>query len=178
MTIAYTAVTRFGRDRGEDWRKFIEWSGLAQLREIISLDGILCSNAIDEMTDEDWQHNVHADHKTHLFRDFDYLRRKVTGIKGVHVLAVMQEPTTTDLSSFVDPRFVFRGFDLIETEGSISALVNCSGFDRAFSGTDLSEYGLLTDHSKALTVQELLRSEYPNEHHARCDRWAIWQNVL
>lgn len=178
MTITYTAVTRFDSDRGEEWKKFIEWSGLTQLREVISLDGILCPNVIQELTDEDWQHNVHADNKTHLFRDLDYLLCKVSGDKRVNVLAVIHEPTATDLRSFVDPRFVFRGFDLIETEGSISALVNCGGFDKAFSSTDLSECGLLTDHATALNVQKLLRSEYPDEPHARCDMWAIWQYVV
>jgi len=85
------------------------------------------------------------------------------------------EPEAHDLIAFADPRFVFRGFDLIETEGSISALSNCGGFSKAFSTTDLSEYGLLADHGEALDVQQLLLSDYPDEHHAVCDVWAIWQ---
>jgi hypothetical protein len=178
MTIVYSAVTRFDPDCGEEWEKFIEWSGLTQLREVISLDGLLCPTVFQELTEEDWQHNVHADYKTHLFRDLDYLLHKVSEDKRMNLLAVMQEPTATDLHSFVDPHFVFRGCDLIETEGSVSALVNCGGFDKAFSNTDLSEYGLLTDHAKALSVQQLLRNEYPDEHHAECDVWAIWQKML
>jgi hypothetical protein len=34
---------------------------------------------------------------------------------------------------------------------------------------------LLTDHAQALRVQKRLRDEYPDEHHADCDVWAIWQ---
>jgi len=34
---------------------------------------------------------------------------------------------------------------------------------------------LLTDHGKALSVQKLLQAEYPDEHHANCDVWAIWE---
>ena len=85
----------------------------------------------------------------------------------------MHEPKTEDVQSFADQRFVFRGYDL--TDGSISALVNCSGFDKAFASTDLSEYGLLTDHAQTVRVQQLLRSEYPDEPHATCDVWAVWQ---
>jgi hypothetical protein len=160
MPIAYTAVTRFDLNC-ENWQKYIDWSRLTQLREVISLDSILCPTVVQELTDEDWQYNVHEDYKTHVFRDLDYLLRKVDGNEPVNVLAVMQEPTTEDLRSFTDPRFVFRGFDL--TDSSISALLNCGRFDRAFSSSDLSEYGLLTDHAKALKVQQLLRSEYPDE---------------
>jgi hypothetical protein len=176
MPIAYTAVTRFGPDR-DDWQKYIDWSGLTKLREVISLDGILCPSVVQELTDEDWQYNVHEDCRTHLFRDPDYLLRKVAGNKRVNVLAVIHEPTANDLTSFVDPYFVFRGFDLVETGGSISALVNCGGLDKAFAIEDLSEYGLLTEHAKALNVQRLLRSEYPDERHAECDLWAIWQRM-
>jgi hypothetical protein len=119
------------------------------------------------------QHNVHEDFKTHLFRDLDYLLCRVGDDEQVNALAVMHEPTTRELRSFSDPRFVLRGFDL--TDGSISALVHCGGFDKAFAKTDLSEYGLLTEHAKAWEVQRLLRREYPNEPHADCDVWAIWQ---
>jgi hypothetical protein len=53
----------------DDWQKYIEWSGLTQLREVITLDEILCPLAFDEITDEDWQYNVHEDFKTYFFRD-------------------------------------------------------------------------------------------------------------
>ncbi|WP_145944189.1 hypothetical protein [Fuerstiella marisgermanici] len=141
------------------------------------MDSLLCPTIVETLTDEDWQYNVQEDHKTHLFHNLDYLLRRIAGNKQVNVLAVMHEPFATDLSSFVDPRFVFRGFDLIEMDGSISAISNCGGFDKAFSTADLSEYGLLTEHTKTKSVQELLVSEYPEERHAECDMWAIWQKV-
>ena len=176
MTVVFTAVTRFD-PKCEDWQKYIDWSGLTQLREVISLDGILCPSVVDDLTDQDWQYNVHEDFKTHLFHDLDYLLRKIDGIPQVNVLAVIHEPTTTELTSFLDSRFIFRGFDCLETDSGISALVNCGGFDRAFASTDLSEYGLITGHAKAVNVQKTLQSEYPNEPHAQCGVWAIWQMV-
>jgi hypothetical protein len=175
MAIVYSAVRRFSPDRTGEWQAYVRGSGFTHLKELVSLDGILCPPVIQTLEDEDWQFNVNEDHKTHLFHDLDYLLRRTAGNIDVNVLGVMHEPAAHDLMTFADHRFVFRGFDLVETDGSISALSNCGGFGKAFSTTDLSEYGLLTDHGKALDVQQLLLSNYPDEHHAVCDVWAIWQ---
>ena len=177
MPVIYSAVQRFDAACGDKWTKFIEWCGLTQLREVISLDCILCPSVIvfDELTAEDWQHNVNENFKCHLFHDLEYPLGKVAGTDRVNVLALMQNPTEHEVRSFSDARFTFRGFDLVELQTGISALVNCGGFDKAFSRTDLSDCGLLIDHAKALSVQKLLRAEYPDEHHANCDVWAIWQ---
>jgi hypothetical protein len=173
--VLYVAAERFDPTSGDRWEKYISWSQLTQLREVISLDGILCPTIFQELSAEDWNHNVQEDFKTHLFRDLDYLLGKVARRDGVNVLALMQEPTRAGLDSFVDSRFNFRGFDLIEKGGSISALVNCGGFDKAFSNADLSACGLLTDLSAAQSTERLLRENYPAEPHANCDLWAIWQ---
>lgn len=179
MPVIYSAVKRFDPACGENWAKFIAWSGLTQLREVISLDCALCPSiiVIDELTVEDWQHNVNESLKCDLFHDLEYLLGKVAGIERVNVLALVQNPTDDEIRSFNDPRFVFRGFDLVELQTGISALVNCGGFDKVFASTDLSDCGLLADHAKALNVQERLRAEYPDEPHANCDLWAIWQMI-
>jgi len=135
---------------------------------------MLCPNALHELTAEDWKHNVHQDFKTHLFHDPDYVLGRVVG-KAATVLALIEEPSAADVASFRDPRFAFCGFDLVDDQGGISALTNCGGFDKAFSPTELSECGLLLDHSRALAVRQLLRTEYPDEPHARCRIWAIWK---
>lgn len=177
MPVIYSAVQRFDPSCGDKWTKFIEWCGLTQLREVISLDGILCPSVIviDELTVEDWQHNVNENFKCHLFHDLEYLLGKVAGTDRVNVLALIQNPTVDEVRAFSDNHFNFRGFDLVELQTGISALVNCGGFPKAFASTDLSDCGLLTDHAKAMIVQNLLRAEYPDEHHADCDVWAIWQ---
>lgn len=175
MPPIYSAVKCFDPACGESWQKFIEWSRLTQLREVVSLDGILCPTVFQELIAEDWQHNVQEDFKTSLFHDLDYVVRRVAGDDRVNVLALMQNPNEAEVCSFIDPRFVFRGFDLVELQTGISALVNCGGFDKAFAPTDLSDCGLLTDHARALSVQKRLRANYPDEPHANCDVWAIWQ---
>ena len=61
MQVVYSAVKRFDPACGDNWTKFIAWSGLTQLRELVSLDGILCPTVFQELTAEDWQHNVQED---------------------------------------------------------------------------------------------------------------------
>ena len=174
MQVVYSAVERFDPFCGQRWRDFIAWSGLTQLREVVSLDSILCPSIIQDLTDEDWQHNVQEDFKITLFHDLDYLVRRVGEEEQVNILALLQNPTEKEVHSFSDRRFEFRGFDLVELQTGISALLNCGGFDRAFSPADLSECGLLTDQAQALGVQKRLREDYPDEPHADCDLWAVW----
>ena len=171
----FTAVERFGPVSGETWREFIEWSGLTHLREVVSLDVSLCPSVLGELTDEDWEYNVQEDFLIGLFLDLDYVLNKVGGVGEANILALMRNPSAADVGSFTDPRFVFRGFDLVELQTGISALVNCGGFDRAFAPSELSVCGLLTAHARASEVQDALRSEYPVESHADCELWAIWQ---
>jgi hypothetical protein len=173
MPVIYSAVKRFDPSCGDKWTKFIAWSGLTQLREVVSLDGILGPTVFRELIDEDWQHNVQEDFKITFFYDLDHVLGKVARDERVNVLAPMQNPTEDEFRSFSDQRFVFRGFDLVELQTGISALVNCGGFDKAFSRADLSDCGLLTDHTTAASVQKRLRDEYPDEPHADCDVWAI-----
>ena len=161
MPVIYSAVKRFDPACGESWTKFIEWSRLTQLREVVSLDCILCPSVIviDALTAEDWQHNVNENFKCHLFHDLEYLLGKLAGTNRVNVLAMMQNPTAADLGSFADRQFLFRGFDLVELQTGISALVNCGGFPKAFAPTDLSDCGLLFDHAKALSAQKFCSTQ-------------------
>ena len=177
MPAIYSAVQRFDPTCNDKWTNFIEWCGLTQLQEVISLDSILCPSVIviDELTAEDWQHVINENFKCHLFHDLEYMLVKVAGSDRVNVLALMQNPNDHEVLEFSDRRFTLRGFDLVELQTGISALVNCGGFPKAFSSSDLSPCGLLIDHAKAMSVRKLLRAEYPDEHHANCDVWAIWQ---
>ena len=176
MTVIYAASHRFDPVFAENWQGFLEWSGLNHLREVISLDGMLCPPFFQELIAEDWNHNVHADFQTDFFVDLEYLVGRVGGDERANILAICKDPTPIELVTFTDPRFEFRGFDLMGVEWSgISALVNCGGFPQAFSATELSDFGLLTDYEMAVNVQQRLRAEYPDEHHAQCDVWAIWQ---
>jgi hypothetical protein len=185
--VVFTAVRPLDPASGGAWIKFIEWSGLKHLREVVSLDILLCPSFFKDLTEEDRLHNVQSDSNAaariepcvqgidHFF-DVECVRRRV-GTECAHILGLLDEPTAQEMSAFVDPRFVLRGFDLIEDFSGISALLNCGGFNKAFLGRDLSDCGLLAEYAEARGVQERLRVEYPDEPHADCRLWAIWQMV-
>ena len=172
--IVFSAVQRFDPASGEAWQKYIAWSRLTHLREVVSLDTSLCPSFFKELSAADWEHNVQQDFQTDRFHDPDYVIQRVVD-ERVNVLALIEEPSAEEVAGFADPRFLFRGFDLIEERTGISALVNCGGFDKAFLGRDLSDCGLLVDYARARAVQRQLRLEYPEEPHADCRLWGIWQ---
>jgi len=45
----FIATRTFGPEKGEAWRMYIEWSGLKQLDELVSLDAILCPSVLTEI---------------------------------------------------------------------------------------------------------------------------------
>ncbi len=54
----YVAVEKFGPEAGSSWVNYLQWSQLLQLKELVTLDNILCPDIIKELTAEEWQHNV------------------------------------------------------------------------------------------------------------------------
>ena len=76
MEAVFVAKRRFDPSAGDTWRRFVDWSGLGQLREVVSLDGMLCPTVPEELIAADWEHNVHADYQISYFRSLDYLQAR------------------------------------------------------------------------------------------------------
>lgn len=172
MEIWFTARRKFGPGN-PGWDEYIKWSGLSQLVEVCSLDTMLNLSLFQELTAEDWQHNIHEDFCISYFREADYVMERLRSeTESINILGVAREPDHQP--RLADQRFVFCGYDLIG-EGDISALTNCGGFEKAFDNAQLSEMGLLDQYETARTVQDALRYHYPDEHHADCNLWAIWR---
>lgn len=175
MEPVFVAKRRFEPSVGETWRRYIAWSGLSQLREVVSLDEILCPTVPEDLTAADWDHNVPADYQTSYFRSLEYLRERVAGEANLNMLAIVQNPSASDLASVTLPGFGFTGFDLLDVCGDVSALTNCGGFDEVFAKAEVSHLGLLRDLGRAYEVQRSLRTNFPNHPHAECHVWAIWR---
>jgi hypothetical protein len=157
------------------WAKYITWSGLKQLEEVVSLDSSLCPTVLPDIKTEYWNHIVNEDFMLHFFTDLDYLRGETAAIARNNLLCVFRNPATHPCAEQVPEGFEFIGYDLLEKDSGISALTNCGGFPKAFSNSELSEKGLLRAHARSRTVQDALIREYPNEHHANCHLWAIFR---
>ena len=174
----FVAKRRFGPKAGESWGRYVAWSGLTQLLEVVSLDSILCPTLPQELVAADWAHNVHADYQTSYFRSLEYLRVRVADEPELNILAVLEQPSAEELERSAPLGFGFLGFDVLDVRGDVSALTNCGGFDDVFAREELSPLGLLTDLTRAIEIRHGLRAAYPSEPHAECHVWAIWREDM
>ena len=172
----FVATEKFDKsDAG--WAKYITWSGLEQLDEVISLDCSLCPTVLPNIKTEYWNRIVNEDFMLNFFTDLEYLRIETASIRRKNLLCVFRNPSTHPSAAQVPEGFEFIGYDLVEKDSGMSALTNCGGFPKAFSNGELSEKGLLRKHERARTVQDTLVREYPTEHHADCHLWAIFRSL-
>ena len=172
--LIFVANRRFDPSRGEEWTRYIAWSGLTQLTELVTLDTMLCPVVPDELTAADWEHNVHEDYRVFWFRSLEYLRARIAGTDGLNLLAVQGNPTRATLRRTPDG-FDFAGFDVLDVHADVSALVNLGGAHDVFAASELSPLGLLDDLDRAREVRDTLRLRRPGESHSECDVWAIWR---
>ena len=128
------------------WRKYIVWSGLEQLDEVVSLDASLCPTVLPDTKPESWHHIVTEDFMLHFFTDLDYLRGEIATISQKSLLSVFHNPAAQPSAAQVPEGFEFIGYDLLEKDSGVSALTNCGGFPKAFSSNEISKKGLLVEH--------------------------------
>jgi hypothetical protein len=174
----FAARRRFGPHHGARWRDWVTWSGLTGVRELVTLDTMLCPEVPERLAAEDWEHNVHADYQIMHFRSLPYLARRVAGTPDLHLLALLSNPTAGDVARVGLPGFDFAGFEVLDVHGDVSALTNCRGFPGVFAPEELNPFGLLADLGRADEVRRALRSAYPGQAHTDCDVWAVWRSDL
>ncbi|MBP1858434.1 hypothetical protein [Rhizobium herbae] len=175
MMPLYLAVEKFSPSDGQGWNDYVAWSGLTQLDEVVSLDGMICPFVLEEIKDSYWDHIVNEDNMLNFFTDFDFLLNELGAVQHANVLGVLRNPTLEAVQRGLGNRFHFVGYDLLDQDHSISALTNCGGFPDVFDNAELSTKGLLTDHSRAREIQHDLRRLHPEERHADCNVWAIFR---
>lgn len=170
----YTAIRPFDLTCGAKWTSFVDWSGLDQLKEVVSLDDMLCGRVVKEFTEEDWKHNVHEDFLLDFFYELDYLLERIKGLGRVSIIATVRQPQSDLCHAFQDDRFRFLGYDIVDAI-LVSALTNCGGFPKAFQSRELSDVGLISSYDRAIEISQALRRYYPDEPHCRCHVWALWR---
>jgi hypothetical protein len=171
----FIATRRFDPSDGEKWQKYIEWSKISGLSEVVSLDGMLCPHLVKEFLDEDWRHIVCEDFRLDYFYDLDYLVRRIDGIPRRNLLGLYR-----NLENHIDEApapgaFEFVGYDLIEEQTQISALSNCGGFPDVFRNDELNQFALIGSFNRAHEIRATLAERHPEEPHAQCELYAIWR---
>jgi len=167
----YTVRERFTPAYGQGWQEYADWSGFNHITELITLDTILCSDRIDDLTPEDWHHNVQADGRVTWFTDLDYLRQRYPLASEHDQLVAAIESPETDLSPPVG--FTQCGFDIVDAEGAVSVLTNCGRFPGIFEPDDVNTAGLLDGIELAEAIAHQLRMTFPDEPH--CQDCRVWQ---
>ncbi|MCV9966141.1 hypothetical protein OIU34_30170 [Pararhizobium sp. BT-229] len=173
----YIAVEKFSPSEGQGWDDYIAWSGLAQLDEVVTLDGMICPFVLEEIKDSYWDHIVKEDGMLNFFTNFDFFMKELGTAQNANVLGVLRNPTLEAVQQGLGDRFRFVGYDLLDQDHSISALTNCGGFPEVFDNAELSTKGLLTDYDRAKEIQRDLRRLHPEERHADCNIWAIFRMI-
>ena len=177
MPFWYIATERFTSHAGIRWTDYVTWCGLTQLDEVVSLDPMLCPTVLPDIKDEYWPHIVNEDFMLSFCTDLEFLLAQLPDPAQPNLLAVYRNPPPTLPPTLHDDRFEFVGYDLLDVHCSASALTNCGGFPDVFDNSELSSKGLLTSHTRALSVQTALRTKHPEEFHADCHVWAIYRAV-
>jgi hypothetical protein len=175
VTPWYIATERFGPHCGAAWEAYTAWSGLRQLDEVVSLDPMLCPTVLPMADDQRWPHIVNEDVMLDFFVDLEFLLARVSRLPAHNLLCVFRDPPEAPVPPRTPVIFDFVGYDLVDVQGSASALTNCGGFPDVFDNAELSSAGLLTSLDRAREVQARLRARYPLEPHADCHVWAIFR---
>jgi len=181
MDYWYTATETYDKDHDSDgfsWTKYIEFSKLTHLTELVSLDGSLNSLIFepDRSENGDWDFIVTDDlYETGLFNSLDFVLKKVKDKTRFNLLTVIKEPTEK-CERIEIPDFEFVGYDLLDKDYSTSALSNCGGFYETFQSTDLNHFGLIDSYDKAFDIRDRLFKNNPMEHHADCYVFGLWRH--
>ncbi|NIG54054.1 hypothetical protein [Chitinophaga sp. Cy-1792] len=181
MTFLYTARARFDKESEPDhspWTKYIQWSRLYQLTELVSMD--TCLNEVlvepDRDNDDDWKEFVFNGYaETGCFKTLEYVLAKTDTNKRFNLLTVVIQPES-DCSLIQLDNYDFLGYDLMDDYYDTSALSNCSGFDETFLPSELNNYGLISDYEKACSISDRLYENNPGEDHADTNIVAIWRH--
>lgn len=174
-TPLYIAVRKFGPSQGPQWGEYIAWSGLTQLDEVVTLDGMICPVILEETKASYWDHIVNDDGLLNFFTHLDFLMQELGSPANVNILAVLRNPTQAVVQERMGDRFRFVGYDLLDQGHSVSALCNCGGFPDVFANAELSTKGVLESFSRATEVQRDLKERFPGERHTDCNVWAIFR---
>lgn len=182
MKLLYSARSTFDStyiEGNKKWDDYIQWSGLYQLIELVSLDGILNELLVHPDYDnaDDWHFiDVEDQYQTVLFTTQEYVLKRMKTAERFNLLAAVINPAI-DCAGIQVNSYEFGGYELLDKEFGNSALTNCGGFAETFTTADINDKGLIDDFAKAYDIQKRLLANNPGEHHADTNVIAIWRHT-
>jgi len=88
----YIATETFTPRRAAAWEKYVAWSGLTQLHEVVSLDPMLCPTLLPEIDRDFWPHIVNEDFMLGFFVDLEFLLGRLPPVADRNLLCVYRNP--------------------------------------------------------------------------------------
>jgi len=105
----FIATEKFGPSKGEAWRKYLTWSGLAHLQELVSLDPILCPPILSAIREDYWPHIVNENFMLSYFVDLaSYWQRFRTSLKKMFCVS-FAIPSLNPGHRYILPTAAFSG---------------------------------------------------------------------
>src|SRR5687768_15477643 len=123
MTFLYTARGAYDKDYDDDgssWEKYMEFSGLTHVKELVSVDGLLNEVIVepDRENTEDWNQVIFDEHlETGFFKTLDFVIQKANPFEKFNLLAVIINPSEECNTLELD-NFEFVGYDLLDQDYS------------------------------------------------------------
>ncbi len=176
MSPIFAACQKFDARSGDSWLRYIDRSGFIHIDEIVSVDTMLCPSLIDELVDDDWKYNIHADFRAFFFYNYNYLKRRVKYDSSRHNILALTEQPTANVSPL--DGFTFCGYDILDGYDSISVLTNCGEHPSIFSAADINRFGLINDLDRVTDIAEKIRGTNPDDDHCcDCRVWGLARYV-
>lgn len=172
MSPIFAACRRFNPSCGERWTRYIEWSGFYHIEEVVSTDFLLCPPLVESLVDSDWEFNVQETNRIFFFRDHAYLKERVQFDASRHNLLALTEVPTHEFEPLAG--FTFCGYDILDSDDSLSVLTNCGAFPAIYRPEELNRHGLIGDLVRVAKIAQTIRETHADDHHCRaCRVWGI-----
>ena len=148
----YKVVRPFLLASPENWKAYIEFSGLHQLKDFCSLDNSLNASVFLPETPEDWEYSVGKPNLTDLIMSLRYAKKVQAKHPGSRLFGVVIAPNES-----VEKREKLLGYDIMDSHSCNSLLTGFDGLPEVFDRGLINACGLLDDWKEAYRIRDAFR---------------------
>ncbi len=181
MTFLYTAYALFDKNYITErisWSRYIEWTKMTHLSELVTLDGGLSEFfvKIDYSKTEDWE-GIYIVNQglTDFFKTPEFVLKRLKTNDKFNLLTLVIRPNYTCNHIEVEG-YEFVGYELLDKDFCNSLLTNFGGFDHIFLPKDLNDKGLIDDFTKVYEIKEQLLENNPDGYFSDTNVIAVWRH--
>ena len=169
----YKVVRPFLLASAENWKAYVEFSGLSQLKDFCSLDDSLNPSVFQPETPEDWENCLSKNNLTHLITNFEYAQKMQEKNPGSRLFGVIIAPDGEEKIGH-EKRL---GYDIMDSYACNSLLTafDDSESNKVFDRSRINPFALLNDLNEAYSIQDRFRELALERDDTRAEVWAVYQ---